>query len=43
MTQKKNEDGHAFAFISAFFCVFCGQIIPVGHWEYIATSFVAML
>jgi hypothetical protein len=32
-----------FAFVSAFFCVFCGQIIPWGHWEYIATSFVAML
>jgi hypothetical protein len=49
----KNEDEHAIAFISAFFCVFCGQgsnaggkpssITPWSHWEYIATSFVAML
>jgi hypothetical protein len=30
-------------FSSAFFCVICGQIIPVDHWEYVATSFVAML
>jgi hypothetical protein len=49
----KNEGGHVFAFLSAFFCVFCGQssdvggkpgsIIPGGHWEYVATSFVAVL
>jgi hypothetical protein len=38
--QMKNEEVMVFAFV---FLVFCGQIIPWGHWEYSATSFVAML
>jgi hypothetical protein len=40
MTQKRRRN---FFFFSAFFRVICGQIIPWGHWEYVATSFVAML
>jgi hypothetical protein len=40
MTQKRRRN---FFFFSAFFRVICGQIIPWGHREYIATSFVAAL